>query len=74
MGMAIRRFWAQERAEGTSSGALRIAIWIVVALAVIGVVGPKIYSSMSHASTCQSVGTSQTTATYVSGAGTIAGC
>lgn len=48
----MRRFAHEQRAEGTSSGALRIAIWMVVALAVIGMVGKAIYDSASHTQNC----------------------
>lgn len=68
------RFWREQRAEGTSTGALRIAVWVVVALAVIGVVGPKIYAAMSHGQTCEDAAATQTTAGFVSGQGSVGGC
>jgi hypothetical protein len=51
LGWAMR-FLGEELAEGTSSSAVRLVLWTVIALAVIALVGPSIYSVAQHAHDC----------------------
>lgn len=48
----LRALLAAEDAEGTSAGAVRIAVWVAIALAVAGLVGPGIYHAAAHAADC----------------------
>lgn len=72
MGRMSRRFLTEERAEGTTGGAIRLVVWAVVALAVVGLVGPKVYSAMNQGGTCVAnaggVSTSGVSATAITGA------
>ncbi len=69
----LRQFMREQRAEGTSTGALRIAVWVVVALGILGIVGPKIYSAATQSSDCLNAASGATTAGFQS-AGTMPGC
>jgi uncharacterized protein HemX len=66
----LLRFVAEERAEGTSTGALRIAVWVVIALGILGIVGPKIYSAATQSSNCLNAASNASTTTFQTGGGT----
>jgi hypothetical protein len=48
----LRAWLAEERGEGTSSAALRIALWVAIALAAAGVVAPGVYRAAKHVADC----------------------
>ena len=41
-----RRFWTEEAADETTASTVRIAIWVLAALAVLGFVGGKVIAPM----------------------------
>jgi len=64
----LRRFLQEEAAEGTTSGGVRIALWVLAGLAVAGFVGVKvIYPMINKANACASAAASQTTAAFQGG-------
>ena len=67
------RFVREQGAEGTSTSALRIAVWVVVALGILGIVGPKIYSAATQSSNCLTAASGASTTTFQT-AGTTPGC
>ena len=69
----LTRLLREQRAEGTSTSALRIAVWVVVALGILGIVGPKIYSAATQSSNCLNAASGASTAGFQSG-GTTPGC
>jgi hypothetical protein len=73
MKAALVRFVREQCAEGTSTGALRIAVWVVVALGILGIVGPKIYSAATQSSNCLNAASGASTSGFQSG-GTMPGC
>ncbi len=66
----LLRFVGEQRAEGTSTGALRIAVWVVVALGILGIVGPKIYSAATQSSTCLNAAAGASTTGFQTNGGT----
>ncbi|HVB09417.1 MAG TPA: hypothetical protein VNM16_03505 [Bacillota bacterium] len=69
IGCAVR-FLREQRGEGTTSSALRIAVWVVVALGIVGIVGPKIYSAATQSSTCLNAASGASTSTFQASGGT----
>lgn len=64
----IRRFVREESAEGTTSGGVRIALWVIAGLAVAGFVGAKVIVPMiNKGQTCANAASSQTTTAFTSG-------
>jgi uncharacterized iron-regulated membrane protein len=65
---ALARLWREERAEGTTSGGVRIALWVIAGLAAAGFVGAKVIVPMlNKADSCATAATSQTTGAFQSG-------
>jgi|BEDMetMinimDraft_2_1075160.scaffolds.fasta_scaffold51410_1 hypothetical protein len=73
MSTAWMRFLGEERADGTTAGTLRIAVWVLAALAITGFVGTKvIVPLLGKANTCAAAATGETTANFQ--LGSQAGC
>jgi hypothetical protein len=60
----VTRWALEERAEGTSSSALRIAVWVVIALGILGIVGPKIYSAATQSGNCLNAASGASTSSF----------
>ncbi len=64
----VQRFMRDQGAEGTTSGGVRIALWVLAGLAVAGFIGAKVIVPMiNKANTCAGAATSQTTGAFQSG-------
>ena len=64
----IRAFARSERAEGTTGGGIRIAIWALASLALIGFFGVKVvYPMLTKGSNCATAASGMTTANFTGG-------
>ena len=73
--MVLRRFLADQRGSGTTSSAVRIGLFVVAALALIGVAYVKVIQPlMSHAQTCASNAATSTSGIATGAGATLSGC
>ena len=70
-----RRFVAEERADETTSSTVRIAIWVLAALAVMGFVGGKvIYPMLTKANNCAQTASGLNNQSFQTGSAVNATC
>ena len=72
---SVRAFLRGDRADGTTSGGIRIALWALAGLAMIGFLGARVvYPMLSKAGSCASSAKGMTTTNFTSATTSQPGC
>ena len=70
-----RAFLRNDHADGTTSGGIRIALWALAGLAMIGFLGARVvYPMLSKANNCATAASGLDTGSFTSGTASSATC